>query len=276
MSFQTPHMPALRRTPLYDAHVEAGAKIVPFAGFEMPVQYTGIREEHLAVRNAVGVFDVSHMGQVETRGPEAFQAVQRLVSNDVRRIVQGGAQYSLLCREDGGVLDDLFTYRLGECHYLTVTNASNHERDLRWMRAHTPDLDVDLNDRIDDFVMLAVQGPKARALVGELADGPLPPRMHCCERVVAGAAMLVCGTGYTGEDGVELLLDPRTPGPSGTRCWRTVPRPPVSGHVTHCGSRRASTSTATTSARMAIRSVPDSVGRARRKRGSSAPRRWPR
>ncbi len=209
MSSQTPHMPALRRTPLYDAHVAAGAKIVPFAGFEMPVQYTGIREEHLAVRTAVGVFDVSHMGQVETRGPEALEAVQRLVSNDVRRIGQGGAQYSLLCREDGGVLDDLFTYRLGECHYLTVTNASNHERDLRWMRAHTPDLDADLNDRIDDFVMLAVQGPKARALVGELADGPLPPRMHCCERVVAGAAMLVCGTGYTGEDGVELLLDPQ-------------------------------------------------------------------
>ncbi len=181
---------------------------MPFAGWEMPVSYEGIRAEHLAVRNAVGVFDVSHMGQVKTCGPQALEALQRLVSNDVRRIPVGGAQYSLLCKEDGGVLDDLFTYRLADTSFLTVTNASNHERDLRWMQAHTLDLDVDLSDRIDTFVMLAVQGPRARALAGELADGPLPPRMHCCERSLAGAPMLVCGTGYTGEDGVELLIAP--------------------------------------------------------------------
>ncbi len=198
----------LRRTPLYESHLAAGAKLVPFAGWEMPVSYDGIRAEHLAVRSAVGVFDVSHMGQVQTRGPQALQALQRLQSNDVRRIPVGGAQYSLLCKEDGGVLDDLFTYKLADCSFLTVTNASNHVRDLRWMRAHTQDLDVDLNDRIDDFVMLAVQGPQARALVGTLADGSLPPRMHCCERAIGGAAALVCGTGYTGEDGVELLIAP--------------------------------------------------------------------
>ncbi len=199
---------ALRRTPLYEAHRTAGAKLVPFAGFEMPLSYQGIQAEHLAVRNDVGVFDVSHMGQVETRGPQALEALQRLVSNDVRRIPEGGAQYSLLCNEHGGVLDDLFTYRLADHTFLTVTNASNHARDLRWMQAHTPDLDVDVHDRIDDFVMLAVQGPNARALVATLADGPLPRRMHCCERTVAGAAALVCGTGYTGEDGIELLLAP--------------------------------------------------------------------
>jgi aminomethyltransferase len=199
---------ALRRTPLYESHLAAGAKLVPFAGWEMPVSYEGIRAEHLAVRNAVGVFDVSHMGQVKTCGPQALEALQRLVSNDVRRIPVGGAQYSLLCKQDGGVLDDLFTYKLADTSFLTVTNASNHERDLRWMQAHTLDLDVDLSDRIDAFVMLAVQGPRARALAGELADGPLPPRMHCCERTVAGAPMLVCGTGYTGEDGVELLIAP--------------------------------------------------------------------
>jgi aminomethyltransferase len=204
----TPESAALRRTPLYESHVAAGAKLVPFAGFEMPLQYAGIRAEHLAVRDAVGVFDVSHMGQVQTHGPQAAEALQRLVSNDVRKIPVGGAQYSLLCNEDGGVLDDLFTYRLADCSFLTVTNASNHDRDLRWMRAHTPDLDVDLDDRIDDFVMLAVQGPQARALVAAIADGPLPSRMHCCERTVAGAGMLVCGTGYTGEDGVELLIAP--------------------------------------------------------------------
>lgn len=204
----SPEPAALRRTPLYESHVAAGAKLVPFAGFEMPLQYAGISAEHLAVRNAVGVFDVSHMGQVRTHGPQALEALQRLVSNDVRRIPVGGAQYSLLCREDGGVLDDLFTYKLADCDFLTVTNASNHVRDLRWMQAHVLDLDVDLTDRIDDFVMLAVQGPEARALVSALADGSLPPRMHCCERTVAGVGVLVCGTGYTGEDGVELLIAP--------------------------------------------------------------------
>jgi glycine cleavage system T protein (aminomethyltransferase) len=199
---------ALRRTPLFDRHVAAGAKIVPFAGWEMPVQYAGIRDEHLAVRSGVGVFDVSHMGQVETRGPQAFEFLQRMLSNEIRRIPEGGAQYSVLCREDGGVLDDLFTYRLADCHFLTVTNASNHEKDLKWLQSHAGEFDVDVIDRHESFAMLAVQGPAARALVASLADGPLPSRMHCCEPVIAGAPMLVCGTGYTGEDGVELLLDP--------------------------------------------------------------------
>ena len=198
----------LRRTPLYDRHAAAGAKLVPFAGWEMPVQYAGIREEHLAVRTGAGVFDVSHMGQVETTGPQALEFLQRLVSNDVRRLPEGGAQYSLLCREDGGVLDDLFSYRLSDNTFLTVTNAANHEKDLAWMRSHADEFDVDVIDRHADFAMLAVQGPKARALVRGLTDGSLPARFHVCERTVAGAAMLVCGTGYTGEDGVELLLAP--------------------------------------------------------------------
>src|ERR671933_2806437 len=125
----------LRRTPLYDRHVAAGARLVPFAGWEMPVQYGGIREEHLAVRRHAGLFDVSHMGEIETSGPGAEALLQRLLSNDVAKLVAGGAQYSVLCREDGGVLDDLFTYRL-EHGFLTVTNASNHERDLAWFRRH--------------------------------------------------------------------------------------------------------------------------------------------
>src|SRR6202171_6457716 len=118
--------PALRRTALYDAHVAAGAKIVEFAGWEMPVQYEGVREEHMAVREACGIFDVSHMGEIETSGPQAAALLQRLLSNDVEKIPLGGAQYSVLCRDDGGVLDDLFTYRLDVDRYLTVTNASNH------------------------------------------------------------------------------------------------------------------------------------------------------
>src|SRR2546423_3579323 len=117
--------PQRGRTPLHDRHVAAGARLVPFAGWAMPVQYTGIREEHVAVRRAAGVFDVSHMGEVETAGPDAEAFLQRVLSNDVSRIAVGGAQYSVLCREDGGVLDDLFTYRLEPDRYLTVTNASN-------------------------------------------------------------------------------------------------------------------------------------------------------
>jgi aminomethyltransferase len=203
-----PATETLRRSPLHDRHLAAGAKLIGFAGWEMPVQYAGIRAEHLAVRERVGVFDVSHMGQIETRGPDAQAFLQHLLSNDLRRLAEGGAQYGVLCREDGGVLDDLFTYRLAECTYLTVSNAANHVRDLEWFRAHAAGFDVDVIDKLDDFAMLAVQGPGARALLRGLSDGSLPSRFHCCERVVAGAAMLVCGTGYTGEDGCELLLDP--------------------------------------------------------------------
>lgn len=199
---------SLRHSPLHEQHVAAGAKLVGFAGFEMPLQYAGIRAEHAAVRNHSGVFDVSHMGQIEVRGPGAAELLQRLLSNDVRRLPEGGAQYSVCCREDGGVLDDLFTYRLAEFHFLTVTNAANHERDLAWFQSHGGSFDADVVDRRDDFAMLAVQGPETRSLLAPLADGAVPPRTHCCQRTIAGVPMLVCGTGYTGEDGVELLLDP--------------------------------------------------------------------
>jgi len=203
----------LRRTALFAAHQAAGAKLVPFAGWEMPVQYpAGIRAEHLAVRNAVGVFDVSHMGEIETRGPGALAFLQRVLSNDVARIAVGGAQYSVLCREDGGVLDDLFTYRLGDDRYLTVTNAANHEQDLAWFQQQARAFDgVEVIDRAADFAMLAVQGPEARGLVAVLTEGgadALPARFRVVEAHVAGVPVIVCGTGYTGEDGVELLIPP--------------------------------------------------------------------
>jgi aminomethyltransferase len=198
----------LKRTPLYDRHVAAGARLVPFAGWEMPVQYTGIREEHIAVREAVGVFDVSHMGEVETTGPDAEAFLQRVLSNDVSRIADDGAQYSVLCRENGGVLDDLFTYRHGS-GFLTVTNAANHERDLEWMRRQARGYNVKVHDRLHDYAMLAVQGPQARELVARLADAELPKRFRTARMQLAGApGVLVCGTGYTGEDGVELLIAP--------------------------------------------------------------------
>jgi glycine cleavage system T protein (aminomethyltransferase) len=198
----------LKRTPLYDAHVEAGAKLVDFAGWEMPVQYDGIKAEHMRVRDGCGVFDVSHMGEIETEGPQAAELLQRLLSNDVSKIQVGGAQYSVLCREDGGALDDLFTYRLADDRYLTVTNAANHVRDLEWFEAHAVEFEAEVRDRIDVFAMLAVQGPQAREIVGRLADDELPARFRTAELAVAGAPALVCGTGYTGEDGVEILIAP--------------------------------------------------------------------
>jgi aminomethyltransferase len=203
-----PAADTLRRTPLFERHERAGARLVPFAGWEMPVQYEGIRQEHVTVRTRAGVFDVSHMGEIETSGPQAEEFLQRLLSNDVSRIAERGAQYSVLCREDGGVLDDLFTYRLGVDRFLTVTNASNHDKDLAWFREHAGDFDVDVADAHERWAMLAVQGPEARAAVERIAEGDLPERMRTAELSVAGADCLVCGTGYTGEDGVEILVPP--------------------------------------------------------------------
>jgi aminomethyltransferase len=203
-----PAADTLRRTPLFERHERAGARLVPFAGWEMPVQYEGIRQEHVTVRTRAGVFDVSHMGEIETSGPQAEEFLQRLLSNDVSRIAERGAQYSVLCREDGGVLDDLFTYRLGADRFLTVTNASNHDKDLAWFREHAGDFDVEVADAHERWAMLAVQGPEARAAVERIAEGDLPERMRTAELSVAGVDCLVCGTGYTGEDGVEILVPP--------------------------------------------------------------------
>ncbi len=203
--------------------------MVQFAGWEMPVQYGGVREEHMAVREQCGIFDVSHMGQIETVGPGARVLLQRLLSNDVEAMPVGGAQYALLCRDDGGVLDDLFTYRVAGDRFLTVTNAANHMRDLEWWRARAGGtglggapgaFDADVHDRVDDYAMLAVQGPEARELVQQLADFPLPPRHAAASNRLAGAGVLVCGTGYTGEDGVELLLAPADAG----RVWDELVR----------------------------------------------------
>ena len=152
---------------------------MPFAGWEMPVQYAGIRAEHAAVRERAGVFDVSHMGQVETSGPGALALLQRLLSNDVERIAPGGAQYSVLCREDGGVLDDLFTYRLGDDRYLTVTNASNHARDHAWFAERTPRAPTRPSATGSPTSRCSPSRVRRRrALVAALADAELPQPLH--------------------------------------------------------------------------------------------------
>jgi len=200
----------LRRTPLYERHAELGAKLAPFAGWEMPVTYEGVREEHSAVRTHAGMFDVSHMGQVEVEGPGALAFLQRVLSNDVAAIDLGGAQYACLCAEDGGVLDDLFAYRLGGDRYLLVTNAANHGSDLAWLGRWSRGAEVSVRDVADRYAMLAVQGPHARAIVARALGVELPARMRIATARVGDRPALVCGTGYTGEDGVELLLDPES------------------------------------------------------------------
>jgi aminomethyltransferase len=211
---------ALKRTPLHDAHVRAGARMVPFAGWEMPVQYEGVRQEHLAVRTGAGLFDVSHMGEIETRGPQGGEFVRHLLTNDIEKVPPGGAQYSLLCREDGGVLDDLFTYRFpgnGDQRFLTVVNASNADSDFRWFARQAEGFDgVEVLDRSGDYAMLALQGPRAVSLLEpQLANAEVPKRFRFAEGTVAGAEALVCRTGYTGEDGVELLVAPN----DASRVW---------------------------------------------------------
>ena len=198
---------SLKRTPLYDRHLKAGARLAPFAGWEMPVEYDGIRPEHLAVRTHAGVFDVSHMGEVETEGPDALAFLQGVLSNDVAAIEVGDAQYSCLTNEAGGVIDDLFTYRLGPDRYLTVTNAANHTGDLEWLGRRARGLDVVVRDVADRYAMLAVQGPNARRIAAAALGIELPERMRVRIERVGDRPALVCGTGYTGEDGIELLID---------------------------------------------------------------------
>ncbi len=186
---------------------------MPFAGWEMPVAYEGVKEEHIAVRTHAGMFDVSHMGEVEVEGPGALAYLQRVLSNDVAKIAIGGAQYSCLCNERGGVVDDLFVYRLGVDRYLIVTNAANHETDLAWLGRWSHGMDVSVRDVADRYAMLAVQGPHARAVLSGALNLELPARMHVAAVKVGRRPALACGTGYTGEDGVELLIDPEVAPP---------------------------------------------------------------
>ena len=199
---------ALRRTPFFEQHEELGAKIVPFAGWEMPVLYEGIKEEHSAVRTHAGMFDVSHMGEVEVEGPGAVAFLQLVLSNDISKVAVGGAQYSCICNEAGGVVDDVFAYRLGTDRFLIVTNAANHETDLQWLGRWSREYDVAVRDVADRYAMLAVQGPHARAVVASTLKIDLPERFHVLAQNVGRRPALICGTGYTGEDGVEMLIDP--------------------------------------------------------------------
>jgi aminomethyltransferase len=190
----------LLNTPLHDRHVALGAKMVPFAGWEMPVQYEGVIQEHRAVRTDAGVFDVSHMGQIDVEGPRAHELLQGLLSNDLDRIAPGQAQYTLLPNERGGIVDDLIAYRLSPFHYLLVVNASNRATDFAWIKEREIS-GSEVRDVSDEYALLAVQGPNA---IGKLGLGPAPKNSFA-EEAIDGVQCMVNRTGYTGEDGCEIL-----------------------------------------------------------------------
>ncbi len=199
----------LRRTPLYDLHREAGGKMVPFAGWEMPVQYTGVIEEHTAVRERAGLFDVSHMGEVRVEGAGATAFLDALTPNHVAKLGIGRAHYSGLLNEQGTYLDDLLIYRLAEESYLVVVNASNSDRDFAWIAEHAP-TGVTVENVSDSYTLLALQGPRALEILAPLTDTDVGAIRYYgfAFGQVAGVRALISRTGYTGEDGVELYLPP--------------------------------------------------------------------
>jgi aminomethyltransferase len=212
----------LLQTPLHDRHVALGARMVPFAGWEMPVQYEGVIQEHRAVRADAGVFDVSHMGEIEVEGPRAHEFLQSLLSNDLDKLVPGQAQYTLLTNEGGGIIDDLIAYRLETCRYLLVVNASNRDADFRWIKEREVS-GSDVRDISDEYGLLAVQGPNA---IEKLALPPAPA-FTFAEAEVDGTQVMVNRTGYTGEDGCELLCMAEDAG----ALWDAV----LAAGVTPCG-----------------------------------------
>jgi aminomethyltransferase len=210
----------LKRTGLYGEHIGLGARMVPFAGWEMPVQYAGIIEEHNAVRRSAGVFDVGHMAEFRVFGFAAYDFLQRMLTNDLSKIAElGSAQYTLMLDEAGHIIDDLIVYHSGDIEYLIIANASNHEVDFAWLDAHAPS-EVELVDESARTSLIALQGPSALGVIRELAgvDWEPPPRFTIGEATLDTVPALVARTGYTGEDGVEIL----TSMAAGPQLWRAI------------------------------------------------------
>lgn len=198
---------SLKHTPLHDAHVARGAKMVDFGGWHMPLQYEGILAEHRAVRQGVGIFDVSHMGEVDFTGPGALAAVQKLITNDASKLVDGKALYTAVCYPDGGIVDDCIVYRRAADDLRIVVNASNIAKDLAHFREHAGDL-CEITDHSDEVALIAVQGPQARGLVARLAGDALlqVPSFGFAAARLGGVDIVAARTGYTGEDGFELFV----------------------------------------------------------------------
>jgi aminomethyltransferase len=200
------------KTPLYNRHIAAGGKIVPFAGYLLPVQYpSGVIAEHMAVRTAAGLFDISHMGEIILEGKDAFANLQHILTNDFSSMYDGRVRYTLMCYDNGGVVDDLVVYRINENKYLLVVNAANRMKDVEWMKAHLTG-DVRFEDISDNVAQIALQGPKAPEILKKVADASSIPQKYYTfveKGSVGGISCLVSRTGYTGELGYELYCAPQ-------------------------------------------------------------------
>jgi len=213
-------MDAAKRTALYGLHQKLGARMTVFGGFEMPVNYAGIIPEHLAVRSAAGVFDLSHMGEFDVRGPRALDLLERAFTNSAARLHDGQAQYTIMCAEDGGAIDDLIVYRRAADDYLLCVNASNIAADWEWLTHLNREIGADLRDVSDETALVAVQGPKAARILATIADFAIAevPRFAVRDGRVAGIKCLAARTGYTGEDGFELFM----PSQHGEKVFRDI------------------------------------------------------
>ncbi len=204
-------MTMVQKTPLYEAHIRYGGKVIDFAGWLLPVQYSGILEEHRAVREKAGLFDVSHMGEVLLKGAGALAFLQRLVTNDISGMVDGQIRYTPMCYPDGGVVDDILVYKRGDGEYFLVINAGNIVKDWNWMQQEAKGFDVELTNLSDRTAELALQGPLAQTILSHLTDAPLAGLRYyrfLPEVTVAGKQVLLSRTGYTGEDGFEIYCRP--------------------------------------------------------------------
>lgn len=217
--WEVANLTQLKQTPFFDIYREQG-KLIPFGGWELPVQFSSIKEEHEAVRTKAGLFDVSHMGEAIVKGSGALSFLQKMLTNDVSKLAIDRAQYTLLCYPNGGVVDDLLVYRTGDDEYLLVLNASNTEKDVAWLKEHQPD-DVEIEDVSTDYVQLALQGPLAQSILQKLTTTDLAEIRFFQFRQnvdVAGIPMLVSRSGYTGEDGFELYFAPM----HAAKAWTTI------------------------------------------------------
>jgi aminomethyltransferase len=211
----------MKRTPLYEEHKKLGAKMIPFTGWEMPLSYTGVLEEHRATRSAVGLFDVSHMGRIDVTGPASAELLDHVATSPVRKLAVGGMQYALACNEQGGILDDIMIYRFGEQRYFVCANASNAEKIFQWLTKQAAGISgVQVTDRSAALAQIAVQGPRSRDLMRPLTEAALDQLKlrHCVEAKVAGVPMLLSRSGYTGELGYELYL----PADRAREVWETL------------------------------------------------------
>jgi aminomethyltransferase len=226
-------MTELKRTPLFDVYKENGGKTIDFGGWELPVQFSSIKEEHEAVRNRAGLFDVSHMGEIEVKGTNSLNYLQKMMTNDISKIKNGGAQYTAMCYENGGTVDDLLVYKIEEDHYLLVVNASNIDKDYKWLEEHVEG-DVTLENLSEKMAQLALQGPLAEQVLQKLTEADLKGIgffKFQQEVTINGKKALVSRTGYTGEDGFEIYCDSA----DAAFLWKTILEAGKEDGVLPCG-----------------------------------------